>query len=266
MQLKLYKALWGMPGTYASQLQQAKEEGYDGIEAPLPPVADEAAFKGLLETYELDYIAQIVTAEEHIASFAEQVKRVTEFNPQLIVSHSAKDWMPEAETDRFFEAALKVEQQYKLPIGHETHRARAMFSPWSTARLLKKFPELRITADFSHWCNVCESMLEDQEDTMRLAIKRATHVHGRVGHAEGPQVSHPAAPEYAYETSRFLTWWGQIAEAMAAAGNASMSLTPEFGPPGYMPQLPFTKQAVAELNEVNQWIAEQVRSQFALWL
>lgn len=42
----------------------------------------------------------------------------------------------------FFEQALSFEHQSGIPVGHEPHRSRAFFTPWSTAKLLAKFPEL----------------------------------------------------------------------------------------------------------------------------
>ena len=36
-----------------------------------------------------------------------------------------------------------------------------------------------------------------------------------------------------------------------------MTFTPEFGPPGYMPTLPYTKQPVADLWELNAWMARR---------
>jgi hypothetical protein len=37
-----------------------------------------------------------------------------------------------------------------------------------------------------------------------------------------------------------------------------LTFTPEFGPPGYMPVLPYTKQPVADLWELNLWMAERL--------
>lgn len=83
--------------------------------------------------------------EDHIRSFKEQVERTAAFEPVHIVSHSARDCMSDAEQDHFFDSALCIEEQHGVMIAHETHRHRAMFTPWTTARLLRKFPELKIS-------------------------------------------------------------------------------------------------------------------------
>jgi sugar phosphate isomerase/epimerase len=266
LNLNVFKALWGMEGTYEKFLERAANAGYAGIEAPLPSKEDEAAFKQALKRHNLSYIVQTFTNGDHASSFSEQVERAAGFEPVLIVCHSAKDSMSEAEQDRFYDHALKAEQRWGIPVGHETHRGRAMFTPWTTARLLRRFPELRITADFSHWMNVCESHLEDQEEAIELAIQRTIHVHGRIGFPEGPQVPHPASPYFEKELGLFLGWWERIFAVQAAAGREQATFTAEFGPPGYMPTDPFTNKPVSDLWEVNEWMTDRLKKQYEQWM
>jgi hypothetical protein len=159
----------------------------------------------------------------------------------------------------FYEQALILEKAISIPVGHETHRGRAMFTPWATARLLQDLPDLKITADFSHWCCVCESLLEDQTDNLKLAFERTIHIHSRVGYAEGPQVPHPAAPEYKLELDTHEGWWQEIVDLWESKNPSAITLTPEFGPPGYMHTLPFTNQPVADLWEVCLWMANRLK-------
>jgi hypothetical protein len=266
MKVKSIKSLWGMEGSLESQFELIASAGYDGIESPLPNMiekffgfpADEKQFRGLLEQYSLQYIAMVFTdGINHAQSFNDQVERAAEWAPIMINSHSARDSMTFEEQAEFFEQALAVEQKVGIPVGHETHRGRAMFTPWTTGALLREFPELKLTADFSHWVCVCESLLEDQKEHLEIAIKRTIHIHTRVGYAQGPQVPHPGAPEYSLELNSHEHWWKQIAEAQALAGT-QLTFTPEFGPPPYMPRLPFTNQPVAELWQVCLWMKKRL--------
>lgn len=263
MKFVTFQAFWGLEGSLLEKMEAAKSDGYDGIETGLPSEEESETFKSALERLELQYVAQIFTSGDHLASFREQAERAADYRPVLINAHSAKDSMIESDQDTFFEGALAIERKLGIPVGHETHRGRAMFTPWATARLLRKFPELRITADFSHWVNVCESMLEDQEDNVSLAIERTIHVHGRVGFPEGPQVPHPASPFFAGELERFTGWWERMVEQRAASGADYATFTAEFGPPGYMPTDPFTGAPVADLKEVNGWMTAYARERFA---
>lgn len=262
MELKIFKAAWGMTGDWDTKLKQIAEGGYTGVETLMPTVEEEDRFKELLEKYNLELILQVYTgkadnlkpypdtASEHVSSFEKQVQRASTFNPILINSQSAKDSMPyEIQLD-FFENAIKIEKQIGIPIGHETHRGRSMFTPWTTAQLLKDLPDLSIVADFSHWCNVCESLLPDQEENLSIAFQRARHIHGRIGFEQGPQVPDFRAPEYKVELEQHEKWWDEICANHISKGSQYLTFTPEFGPPGYMHTQPFTNQPVVDLWEV----------------
>jgi hypothetical protein len=240
-----------MTGALEQQFERIAKAGYRGIEAGPPSVEEENHFKELLIEYNLEYVAQIHTQDEHVSSFAELAKRAASFNPIMIVSHSAKDSMSVEGQYVFFEKALAMEEEIGIPVAHETHRGRAMFTPWHTAVLLNEFKDLKIAADFSHWCCVCESLLENHEEELELAIDRAIHIHGRVGYVGGPQVPHPLAPEYERERKRHEDWWLKICDRREKAGASYITFTPEFGPaPEYMHTLPFTNQPVTDLWKV----------------
>jgi hypothetical protein len=261
LNIKLIKATWGMDRlTLREQFIQIGSSGiYKGIECPLPVKEQENEFRELLEEYQLEYIPMIFTGgQDHLASFQIQMEQAAKYEPNFINAHSAKDSMPYEELFTFFEQALRIEDQLNIPVGHETHRGRALYTPWITARLLKDLPELKITADFSHWCCVCESLLEDHEDSLKLAFERTIHIHARVGYAQGPQVPHPAAPEYQQELAVHENWWKQIIQHWENKKLGPITVTPEFGPPGYMHTLPFTNQPVSDLWDVCRWMANRL--------
>jgi len=275
MKLKVFKAAWGMDGDWEDKLKKIKEAGYDGVETPMPSVEEESRFRELLDEYGLELILHVYTegakdaggkirhtADAHIASLEALVERAVAFRPLLINAQSAKDSMLYEEQIAFFRHALALEKRIGIPLGHETHRGRATFTPWNTARLLHDLPELHLVADFSHWCNVCESMLHDQEENIALAVKQSIHIHARVGYEEGPQVPDFRAPEYAYALERHEQWWDAVFRARRAAGSSVVTVTPEFGPPGYMHTLPYTRQPVADLWEVCLAMADRLRERF----
>jgi hypothetical protein len=263
MKLDVYKSLWGMNGSLEASIERIAEAGYEGVEGPVPTGKDALQFRSLLEQYQLAYIADIYTEADHTRSFRDRLALAAEFGPVKINSHSVKDWMPFDEQCRFFEKALEAAGKLSVVCAHETHRSRAMYSPWSTAALLREFPELQLTADFSHWVVVCESLLQDQQEDLSLAISRTIHIHGRVGFHHGPQVPDPRAPEYAVEREAHEGWWDEMVRQQAARGIECITFTPEFGPPGYMHTLPYTRQPLADLWEVCLWMAQNYRKRFA---
>lgn len=260
MKVKMYKALWGFTHVPWEELfERTAAAGYDGVEALVPPREEEARFRRLLDQYQLDYIPQIYTDGDHKATFRERLARAAEFGPAKVNSHSAKDWWEfDAQRD-FFDYAMKVEQEFGVPVAHETHRNRATYSAWSTAKLLREFPEMKITADFSHWVVVSETLLEDQMENVTLAMDRAIHIHARVGFHHGPQVPDPRAPEYAPLLAKHVSWWDEIVRRHKARGETVVTVDPEFGPPAYLHTLPYTKQPLADLWDVCLWMAEYYR-------
>lgn len=257
--LWVFRALWGMTGPLPEQIERIAAAGYDGVEGapPAPDVMSRAEFAALLAQHHLKWIAGAFVADQ--ADLEPTLARLAEYGPLKIDLHGGRDSMSHDEGSAFFEEALRVEAKVGVPVGHETHRGRLLFTPWDTAYYLKRFDALKIVADYSHWVNVCERLPDDQADALALANARAVHVHGRVGYEEGPQVPDPAAPEYA----RHLAWheqqWAAIKAHHEKAGAAFMTFTPEYGPPGYLHTLPHTNVPVADLWSVCLWGAERAR-------
>lgn len=259
MKLLVFRALWGMTGPLEAQVAQIAAAGYDGVEGAPPNPADmtPAAFLALLERHHLQFIAGAFVTDK--ADLAPTLNRLAEYAPLKIDLHSGQDSMTRDEGSAFFEEALRIEATLGVPVGHETHRGRAFFTPWDTAYYLRQFDTLKIVADYSHWVNVCERLPDDQADALALANARAIHIHGRVGYEEGPQVPDPAAPEYA----RHLAWheaqWASIHARHMEAGADTLTFTPEYGPPSYLHTLPHTNVPVADLWQVCLWGAERAR-------
>ncbi len=268
MELKVFKSLWEWDGEWQSRLEAIAEAGYDGVEY-LPPASDSehAGFLGQLDRLGLTFVAQVYSSDpDHASSFRERALRAASLSPLLINSHSAADRMTLDEQLVFFEQALRVEQEIGIPIAHETHRGRAFFTPWQTAAVLKELPELKLGADFSHWAVACEAMPEINDPDVRLAMQRAIHIHGRVGYIEGPQVTDPRAPEYASELEAFIGYWLGICKHRQQSGAPFMTFTPEFGPSPYLHRLPYTRQPIVDLWQVNLWMKSVFKQRFReLW-
>jgi len=196
------------------------------------------------------------TPEEHARSFEEQYRRSVDLKPLLVNSHTGRDIFSFEQNAIVFRAAARLEGELGVRIMHETHRGRALYCAPAASVLLDAFPGLRLTADFSHWCCVHESLLADQQEAIQKAIESTWHIHARVGHAEGPQVPHPGAPEWKEALEAHLGWWKRIVERQQSRGTQDLTICPEFGPVPYMPTLPWTRQPVADLWEVNLYMKD----------
>ncbi len=107
-----------------------------------------------------------------------------------------------------------------------------------------------------------ESWLEDQQEIISLALGRTDHIHARVGHPEGPQVSDPRAPEWEKASKVHFAWWDQVVQRKKAEGKPMTFLT-EFGPPDYMPTLPYTHQPLSDQWGINVYMLEVLRKRYA---
>ena len=268
MQLELARSTWGVDGPFDDAVARIAAAGYRHIECR-PPAEDGAtAFGDLLAAHKLGYIGMLFTEgrspAEHARSFMKQANYCVKMGASKVTAHTGVDAWDRATADVFFAEVLAMENDLPIAIAHETHRGRILYNPWIARDLLLAHPKLKLCCDFSHWVCVAERLeWDDLAGTIvKLCAERAIHTHARVGYAEGPQVPDPSAPEYRQHVDAHLAWWKQIHAASEARGDAGFTITPEFGPPGYMHTLPHTYMPVANLWNVCEWMSGQLREQF----
>ena len=273
MTLKLVRHLWGVDQTHGLQqyLSRWREVGYEALECSIRLVPDREAFLRFLKQSDFQWVAQIFShnfvpggsVREHIDSLRLQIVECLDHGPLFFNAHSGYDnWSP-AEAEDFYGQALALEKQIGIPVAHETHRLRYFSTPWQTRNILKQFPDLLLTCDFSHWVCVCERLLPDLDETIALAARHCHHVHARVGYEQGPQVPDPSAAEYAPHLTAHESWWDGIWKSQRSRGLAVSSLTPEFGPPPYLHTLPHTNVPSADLANVCDWMARRQAGRFS---
>ena len=100
---------------------------------------------------------------------------------------------------------------------------------------MEHLPELRLTADLSHWVLVTERLPTHplEREWMERVVKRVDHTHARVGYAEHPQIPHTSWVGYDKEVAWFNEWWQRIWDETKKAGKKTITLTPEIGPVPY---------------------------------
>lgn len=267
--LKILATNWGFAGSLDEYCSKAKKEGYDGIEIwwPMEKKGQDELFAALKKhSLDVGFLcgAGESNYQEHLGHFKKMIDAAANNSvqkPLYINCHSGKDYFSFEENKAFIDHTTQLSKQTGTTICHETHRSRMLYSAPVGRQFLEKNPELKITLDVSHWCNVSESLLQDQPETMKLAVSRAEHIHARIGHAEGPQVSDPRAPEWEAAVKAHLSWWDAIVERKRAAGETVTILT-EFGPPDYMPTTPYTRQPLADQWAINVHMMHLLRKRY----
>ena len=241
--------------------------GYDGVEIAIPfDQKFELELRTLLENTGLQLIGhqhlppRIETPDEYINRMENYFAHLISFRPLFINSHTGRDFFSYEDNCRIIDRVEKISRDSGIPIFHETHRGRFNFSTYTTKLFFRDYPQLKITADFSHWCCVSESLLEDQEEFLQEAFKRTEHIHARVGYAQAPQVNHPGAPENRHILEAHLGWWKSIVELKREEGRDYFPITTEFGPEPYMPVEPFSGKPLADQWELNLFMKEYLKA------
>lgn len=265
--LKILATNWGFGGSWDEFCSKAKAAGYDGIEVWIP--GEEASRKELLaalEKYQLEvgFLTGTGTVDfkQHLEQFQSGVRLAAGYKPLFINCHSGRDYFTFEQGKQLINFTTQVSKETGVPIYHESHRGRLLYAAHVTRQYIEQLPDLRLTLDISHWCNVHESLLGDQEETVALALDRTEHIHSRVGHPEGPQVNDPRAPEWADALKVHFDWWDTVVKRKSTSGG-TLTMTTEFGPPTYMPALPYTQQPLGDQWAINVHMKDLWRERYS---
>lgn len=266
MKIKIFATSWGLEHlSYEEQFRKIKNAGYDGIETGRIKPEEINQVKDLLEKHQLLLICQQwtegETAEDHIESFKKQAKINFQLNPLLVNSHTGKDHFGTTGNLKILNAAVQFESSGSIPVTHETHRGRFSFASHVTSEILDVLPELKLTADFSHWCCVAESYLEDQQEHLEKAIKNCYHIHARIGNTQTTQVNDHQSSEWEKEKEIFLKWWKRIITRKNNI-NGILPITCEFGPAPYMPTVPFIAAPLTSQWKANLYMKDLLKKHF----
>ena len=274
--------------------------GYDGIEIPLKAIFQygKEKFKTIMKQNGLKVIVMVFTdgpvvpgaglvfggpypgftaptesgesdkdkiVQNHIQVFKEQVEAAQEFSPYLVNSHSCKDYFTTEMAAQYFNSVVDWARSKGFTVHHETHRKRALYSPWVSRDLVPQIDNLTLVADLSHWINVAETDTNDPDLTQVIEdfAPRTFHVHCRVGYDHGPQVPDPRIGQWLAYTEGHERWWDAIWNAAKIRGDAEVCFTTEFGPPNYQVCHPESGQPLANIWDVNHWIALRRQERFA---
>lgn len=222
----------------------------------------------LLKDFSLDLIAQHYETNDpnpliHRENFRKHLYNLAEASPLLINSQTGKDYFSFEENSELINIALRLEKDTGVKVIHETHRGKFSFAVHITRQYLEKIPALELGLDLSHWCTVAESLLKDQQDALELALMHTRHIHARVGHAEGPQVTDPRLPEWKDALDFHLSCWDKVYENFKLQKREYLTITPEFGPSPYMMNMPATGMPVADQWELNVYMKDLLRDRYS---
>lgn len=265
-QLLFFQTDWGNELSIDEFLKRVKNDRYDGIETWFPYSEDaQKELKAGLEKYDLSVIFLHGTNiglpyEEALKVYEKNLQQIIAWNPVKINSHTGSDYWTLEENKAFIDVTTKTSKESGIPIVHETHRSRFSFNIPLTLEMVKQAPDIRLNLDISHWMVVHERVIDLTDPLLLQIIPSVDHIHARVGFAQGPQVNNPAAPEWKVTLETHLDIWEHI---IRESGQEVYTITTEFGPPPYLPTVPFSNVPIADQWEANVFIMKVIKERFA---
>jgi sugar phosphate isomerase/epimerase len=264
LSIQFYYPRWGAEALrWEAFLAQIKEAGFDGTEVyPLQVPAEKQEMLGALKNEGLEF--SLLHTEMTEGKNFERYKQALERNlyelvnyqdsrirPKFITSQTGREYYTKDQMAECFDICERISRDSGIRIIQETHRNKWSYAAHVVKEYLQEFPSLKLALDLSHWVCVSESYLEDQEEAVNLAIQHAVHLHARVGHTQGPQVTDPRAAENKEALAHHLQWWDKWIAHLLSSGQTVGTITPEFGPYPYMSYKPHTHEPVASQWEIN---------------
>jgi hypothetical protein len=245
MALRVYQSLWATelrrPGVaerpVAERFARVAQGGFDGMAIDLGAMDIDAA-RALVPEFARSGLKGLLTAFP---------RSIEELRPAL---HLAKDIgspfvivvgqvMPLAVADmaEAIKAWLAVAAEEGVPIQFETHRNCITNDLFSTLLLLDAVPEMRLSADLSHYVvdrEMMQPISADYQGYVARILARSDSFQGRV--ANRCQVQLPLHfPQHRVWIETFLDWWRRgftSWRSRAAAGDDCIFLC-ELGPRDY---------------------------------
>ena len=270
--LRVYQSLWATeqrrPGApelpVAERFDAVKEAGYDGLALDLGAL-DLAAARNCVREYVRTGLSGLLTA------FPTSIEAL---RPAL---HLAKDIgapfvivvgqvMPLAVHDMIalVQQWLRLAAEESMPIQFETHRNCITNDLFTTLQVLQAVPEMRLSADLSHYVvdrEMMQPITAQMQNYVVRVLERSDSFQGRI--ATRNQIQVPIAfPQHRDWLETFLDWWreGFRLWRMRASAQDLVFLC-ELGPPNYA----ITDAHGDELSDRWQEALELKRLARALW-
>jgi hypothetical protein len=242
-QLRVLQSLWAMERRLATepewplqtQLGMIRDAGFDGAGVRFidPDFATEVT--SFLRRHDMIWQAQCYPRD------VDGLKPVLELVARLGCDHV--NLQPDVRPHRIeqciplLEGWRRLAEEAGVAVNIETHRDRMTTDLFFTLQLLDCFPDLRLTADVSHYL-VGREFAWPVDDTNHAMIHRILDhswaIHGRIASREQIQVS-LGFRQHAGWVELFMGWWEYAIRSWKkrAGPDAILTFLCELGPPPY---------------------------------
>lgn len=203
-------ALDGLVTPAGGWIEAIRDAGYDGIQfiEPLDPALVDAARAAGLRVCGSGRVNVVGDA----GRLAGEARR---HGLECLTLHVGWGMEEDDEAVRLIDAVLAAAERNDIALFVETHRATLFQDIWRSVDFVRRFPELRFNADFSHWYTGLEFAyggLERKLAFIQPVVDRVEFMHGRIGDPGCMQIDIGSA-ESALDlqpVQHFRSMWGAV--------------------------------------------------------
>jgi hypothetical protein len=223
---------WALP----QQVEAIKAAGFDGAAVEFDDASAARHTTDLLREHDLKWFA--AAYPQTVDDLKETIELVHELGPERcdhinlqpnIRPHTVLECVP------YVLGWIRVAEDAGLTMYIETHRDRMTTDLLFTLQLIDAVPDIKLTADLSHFVVGREfrwPISNDNDELIQRVLDRSWAFHGRVASREQVQIQTSFAHHRGW-LDVFLAWWerGFVSWLRRAPQDASLVFTPELGPP-----------------------------------
>ena len=242
-QLRILQSLWAMERRLANegewplerQLEMIRDAGYDGAGVRFIDPAFATEVTSFLRAHGMVWQAQCYpTCVDDLKPVLELVARLGADHVNLqpnVRPYRLQECIP------YLEGWRRLADEAGVAVHVETHRDRMTTDLFFTLQLLDCFPDLRLTADVSHYL-VGREFAWPVDDINHALIHRILDnrwgIHGRIASREQVQIS-LGFPQHQDWVDLFMGWWEYAIRSWRrrAGVDATLTFLCELGPPPY---------------------------------
>jgi hypothetical protein len=242
-QLRILQSLWAMERRLAgqpewplqTQLKMIRDAGFDGAGVRFIDADFAGEVTSFLRAHGMIWQAQCYPKSiDDLKPVLELVARLGADHVNLqpdVRPYRIEDCIP------LLEGWRRLAEQAGVAVHVETHRDRMTTDLFFTLHLLDRFPDLRLTADVSHYLVGREfawPVDEVNHGLIHRILDNSWGIHGRIASREQVQIS-LRFPQHQGWVDLFMGWWEYAIRSWRkrAGPDAVLTFLCELGPPPY---------------------------------
>jgi hypothetical protein len=240
----------GPHGSFRNKLEALKAAGFDGVQFAAPALKEQVSDCASLGMRFAG--SGRVNVPEEAAGLAE---RMAGDGYECATIHLGWGLEDDNEAARLIEGVLNASVRLRIPLFVETHRATIFQDMWRTVMFVRRFPEIRINGDFSHWYTGQEMVyggFEKKFDFIEPVLERVGFMHGRIGNPGCMQVRIDPNATYTGHFKRLWTAVFRYFLGTAQPGNA-IYFAPELLAPDIYYARTFADREGRAVEESDRW-------------